>query len=142
MRVHGLSFSKASASYSARFRAAHTVAGVRFHRSREERRFQRESFVGRAWLYSPRQHDRKGARRGRSATEDLVFKLNERPPLKPEKVNMLVFLWKKTCKYCQREPVLVLLSFCFRLKSLLSLPFTSTSTLPYGGFPSFFLLFI
>ncbi len=28
----------------------HIVAGVRFHWSREERRFQRERFVGRAWF--------------------------------------------------------------------------------------------
>ncbi len=64
----------------------HIVAGVRFHWSREERRFQRERFVGREpGLYSPRQHEREG---------------------KPEKVNMLVFLWKKKkSKSCQRQPV-------------------------------------
>ncbi len=49
MRVHGLRCSKASASYSARCQPQHIVAGVRFHWSREERRFQRERF-SRAWF--------------------------------------------------------------------------------------------
>ncbi len=49
MRVHGLRCSKAPASYSARCQPQHIVAGVRFHWSREERRFQRERF-SRAWF--------------------------------------------------------------------------------------------
>ncbi len=49
MRVHGLRCSKASASYSARCQPQHIVAGVRYHWSREERRFQCERF-SRAWF--------------------------------------------------------------------------------------------
>ncbi len=79
--------------------------GERFHWSREERRFQSERFsrawftpvshrmrkqsrgsaeaahmqsgssVRPVCFHSPRQHEREGARSGRSATEDLVFKL-------------------------------------------------------------------
>ncbi len=65
MRVHGLRCSKASASYSARARCQpqHIVAGVRFHWSREEKRFQRERFMCRAW-YSLRQHEREGVKPG------------------------------------------------------------------------------
>ncbi len=48
MQVHGLRCSKASASYSARCQPQHIVAGIRFHWSREERRFF--FFVGRAWF--------------------------------------------------------------------------------------------
>ncbi len=49
MRVHGLRWSKASASYSARCRAtAHCIR--RSHWSREDQHFQRERFVSRAWF--------------------------------------------------------------------------------------------
>ncbi len=83
----------------------HIVAGERFHWSSEERRFQRERFsrawftpvshrtrkqsrgsaeaahmqsgssVRPLCFHSPHQQEREGARSGRSATEDLVFKL-------------------------------------------------------------------
>ncbi len=49
MRVHGLRYSKASASYSVRCQPQHIVAGERFHWSREERRFQHKRF-SRAWF--------------------------------------------------------------------------------------------
>ncbi len=89
----------------ARCQPQHIVAGERFHWSCEERRFQRERFSrawltpvshrtrkqskGRAeaahmqsrssvrplCFHSPRQHEREGAHSGRSAAEDLIFKL-------------------------------------------------------------------
>ncbi len=103
MRVHGLRCSKASASYSARAAEPwHIVAGVRFHLKRgafsastsvepgwftpishrtqsrgsaEAARMQSGSSARPLCFHSPRQHEREGVRSGRSATEDLVFKL-------------------------------------------------------------------
>ncbi len=52
MRVHGLRVqSPKSLLHTARAaEPRHIVAGVGFHGSPEERRFQRERFVGRAWF--------------------------------------------------------------------------------------------
>ncbi len=68
----------------------HIVEGVRFHWSREERRFQckliepglysprqHEREGVEPGLYSPRQHEREGARRRRSAKEDFQKKIKK-----------------------------------------------------------------
>ncbi len=46
----------------------HIVAGVRFHWSREERRFQHERFVGRAW-FTPVSHRKREWRRSGAYAE-------------------------------------------------------------------------
>ncbi len=59
--------------------------------------------------------------------------------LKPEKVNMLVFLWGKNMQVLSLTGSLVLLFFLFFiLKSFLSLPFTSRYAVE-AFFKSFFL---
>ncbi len=65
VRVHGLSCSKASAPYSEHCRSTAHIAGVRFHWSHEEsdRCAVSASASGvEPGLYSPRQHEREGAR--------------------------------------------------------------------------------
>ncbi len=125
VRVHGLRYSKASASYSVRCQPQHIVAGERFHWSREERRFQRERF-SRAWfiLAASARARRSAQRTERNGGFGFQTKVKDR------------FLNQRrwTCWYSCRKKHASPLSdsqfsftflFVFVLKSLLSLLFTS-----------------
>ncbi len=128
MRVHGLHCSKASASYSARCQPQHIVAGVRFHWSREERRFQCERFVGRAWFILA-----ASARAWRCAPQTesnggfgFQTKMKDRFLNQRRWTCWYSFLWKKkhASPVSDRQFSFTLL-FVFVLKSLSSLLFTS-----------------
>ncbi len=72
--------------------------------SAEAARMQSGSSARPLCFHSPRQHEREGACSGRSATEDLVFKLVKDRFLnqRGEHVGILA---EKTCKSCQQQPV-------------------------------------
>ncbi len=137
MRVHGLRCSKASASYSARCQLQHIVAGVRFHWSREERRFF--FFVGRAWfiLAASARARRCAQRTERNGGFGFQTKV------KDCSLNQRRWTCWYSCRKKHASPVSdsqFSFTFLFVLKSLLSLLFTS----PYAmeAFLNFFILLL
>ncbi len=139
MRVHGLRCSKASASYSVRCQLQHIVAGVRFHWSCEEKRFQHERFRCRAWfiLGASARARRCAQRTERNGGFGFQTKVKDRF------LNQRRWTCWYSCRKKHASPVSdsqfsFTFLFVFVLKSLLSLLFTSRYSME--AFLNFFLL--
>ncbi len=134
MRVHGLCCSKASASYSVRCQPQHTVAGERFHWSREEKRLISASasvepalyFVCRAWfiLAASARAWRCAQRTERNGVFGFQTKKKDRF-LNQRRWTCWYSCGKKHASPVSDSQFSYTFLFVFVLKSLLSLLFTS-----------------